>query len=172
MGKSACWSYVTWYNECSSGNWATWEPGEFVSPGDVGRFDENLRFRHYDTLSNYKISFSVSRELPITPRLYATGKTLRVVTKAAGQSAAGFTSLGGLDAGVKFTAEREHACILQLQEATESYILTKTHDLLQRIAALVCSEDWDLDLVVVVRRIRARRGFAAISRGAGPTPRV
>jgi repressor LexA len=167
MGKSACWAYVTWYNEASSGNWATWEPGELVNPGDVGRFDENRRFQHCDTLASYKINFMVSKEHPIAPRLYATGKTFRVVTKAAGQAAAGFTSLGGLDAGVKFTAEREHSCLLQLQEATESHILTKTHDLLQQIAALVRSGEWDLDLAVVVRRVRAKRGFAAISQGAG-----
>jgi repressor LexA len=167
MGKSACWAYVTWYNEASSGNWATWEPGDLVSPGDVGRFDENRRFQHCDTLTSYKINFTVSKEYPVTPRLYATGKTFRVVTKAAGQAAVGFTSLSGLDAGVKFTAEREHSCLLQLQEATESHILTRTQDLLQQIAVQVRSGEWDLDLAVVVRRIRARRGFAAISRGVG-----
>lgn len=167
MGVSACKSYVTWYNEFSGGNWATWEPGEHVSPGDVGRFDENLRFNHCDTLTNYGIKFSISRELPVTSRLYATGKSFRVESKAAGQSSAGFSSLGGLDAGIRLTAQRQHACLLQLQKAGESRIATKMQDLLAQIAALVRAGKWDLDLIVVSRRIRAQQGFAAISRGAG-----
>ncbi len=46
MTKSACRAYVTWFNHRSEGNWATWEPGELVTPGDVGRFDEHKKFSH------------------------------------------------------------------------------------------------------------------------------
>jgi hypothetical protein len=44
MGRSACWSYVTWHHRCSSSDWATWEPGEVVDLGDVGRFNADRRF--------------------------------------------------------------------------------------------------------------------------------
>jgi hypothetical protein len=71
-----------------------------------------------------------------------------------------------LDAGVRITAERENACLLQLREATESRIVETGH-LLAQIAALVISGKWELDLLVVVGRIQAKRGFAAISQGAG-----
>jgi excisionase family DNA binding protein len=166
MGKSACWSYVTWYNKCSGGNWATWEPGDVVSPGDVGRFDKERRFCHWETLGHYNVSYTVSEEMPVASHLYATGKAFRVETKVAEQSAVGFVGLGRLDAGVRITAEREHACLLQLREATESRI-TETRSLLNQIATLLRDGKWDLDLVVVTRRVRARNGFAAISQGAG-----
>jgi repressor LexA len=166
MAKSACWSYVTWFHECSGGKWATWEPGDVINPGDVGRFDKNRRFCHWQTLVDYGVRFTVSDELPVAPHLYSTGKDFRVMTKAAGQYAPDFVGLGTLDAGVRITAERKHACLLQIREATESRIL-ETSDLLTQIAALLRSGKWDLDLLVVVGRIQAKRGFAAISKGAG-----
>jgi excisionase family DNA binding protein len=166
MGKSACWSYVTWYNECSGGNWATWEPGEVVRPGDVGRFDRERRFRHWETLDDYGIGFTVSRELPVAPHHYASGKAFRVETKAAGKLASGMAAPGRLDAGFRITAKREHACLLQLQDATESRV-NETRSMLTQIAALLRAGKWDIDLMVVAKRIRARGGFAAISQGAG-----
>ena len=166
MGKSPCWSYVTWYNACSSGNWATWEPGSVVNPGDVGRFNKDRRFLPWGTLNDYKVRFTPSKEMPVAPRLYATGSEFRVLTKAAGRAAPSFAGLGRLDAGVRITAKRKHACLLQLRKATESRIID-TKALLEQIATLLRSGAWDLDLVVVAGRVRARRGFAAISQGAG-----
>jgi excisionase family DNA binding protein len=163
MGKSACWSYVTWYNECSGGNWATWEPGEVVRPGDVGRFDKERRFLHWQTLEDYGVGFTVSREQPVAPHLYASGKAFRVETKATGKSA---TAPGMLDAGFRITATREHACLLQLEDATESRV-NETRSMLTQIAALLRAGKWDIDLMVVAKRTRARGGFAAISQGAG-----
>jgi len=165
MTKSPCWSYVTWYHECS-GNWATWEPGNVVNPGDVGSFDEDRRFCHWETLSDYGVSFTTSRERPVAPQLLATGKAFRVASKFAGKSAPGFVGLGKLDAGVRITAEKKYACLLQLRKATESHIKV-TRKLLNQIAALVQSGRWNLDSLVVVGRLRARSGFAAISQGAG-----
>jgi excisionase family DNA binding protein len=163
MGKSACWSYVTWYNECSGGNWATWEPGEVVSPGDVGRFDKERRFLHWQTLEDYGVSFTVSREQSVAPHLYASGKAFRLETKAAGKSA---SIPGRIDAGFRITATREHACLLQLEKATESRV-NETRSMLAQIAALLRAGKWDIDLMVVVKRIQTRSGFAAISQGAG-----
>ena len=166
MGRSACWSYVTWYNQCSGGNWATWEPGDVIRPGDVGRFDKERRFRHWETLHDYGVSFTVSKELPVAPHIYATGNAFSVETKAAEQSAPGFVGLGRLDAGVRVTSKREHACLLQLRDATESRI-AETRSLLSQIADLLRAGQWDIDLIVVTRRVRSRNGFAAISQGSG-----
>jgi excisionase family DNA binding protein len=154
---------VTWYNECSGGNWATWEPGEVVRPGDVGRFDKERRFLHWQTLEDYGVSFTVSREQPIAPHLYASGKGFRVETKATGKSA---LAAGMVEAGFRITATREHACLLQLQDATESRV-NETGSMLTQIAALLRAGKWDIDLMVVAKRTRARGGFAAISQGAG-----
>jgi excisionase family DNA binding protein len=154
---------VTWYHECSGGNWATWEPGEVVSPGDVGRFDKERRFHHWATLKDYGVSFTVSKEAPIAPRYYASGKAFRVNAIAREQSGPG---LSKIEAGVKLTAEREHACLLQLRDATESHI-NETAGILGQVRELLCSGKWDIDLVVVEKKIRAKSGFAAISQGAG-----
>jgi hypothetical protein len=167
MGKSASKSYVTWVNRRSSGDWATWEPGDRVSPGDVGRFNKELRFLHWQTLQDFGIQFTVSDEQPVGGRMYATGKDFNVRAKLAGQSAAGFSHLGNLDAGLKITAKKEHASLLQIRDATESHII-ETEQLLQQLAAVVRRpKKWDLDLMVVFERTRAARGFAAISQGRG-----
>jgi repressor LexA len=166
MGRSACWSYVTWYNKCSGGHWATWEPGDVVSLGDVGRFDHDRRFRRCETLADHEISFTSSQERPVEPRLYGTGRAFRIKTRAAGGAPAGLADPDGPDASVRMTAKREHACLLQLRDATQAHILD-TRDLLTQIAARVRSGHWDLDLVVVTGRVQAQRGFAAISQGAG-----
>jgi repressor LexA len=160
MGRSACWSYVTWHHRCSSSDWATWEPGEVVDLGDVGRFNAERRFLHYENLRrDYGVSFRVSKPLPVAPRHYRTDKYFRVETKLAESS-------GALNADVRVLAKRKHACILELSGATETRV-TNTNAVMRQIAALVRVGGWDLDLVAVVGRIQAGRGFAAISQAAG-----
>jgi hypothetical protein len=162
MGKSPCWSYVRWYNRRSSGNWVTWEPGDLVSSGDVGRFDENLRFLHYQTLHDFGIDFEASEETPVQARMYATGKKFKIQSKMAGE-------LPGIaDADIKATAKKEHACLLQIREATETHLL-RIRPILDAIAACMREGTFDLDLNVVNGRIRAAHGFAAIAQDAGQT---
>lgn len=165
MAKSACWSYVTWYHKLS-GNWATWEPGEFLAAGDVGRFDSDRRFHHSENLADYHITFSVSAERPATPRLYVTGDDFRVEARAAEKLAPGLSALGHAGAGLRIVARKEHACVLQLQGVTESHILAK-RDVLVQIAKLLSQRRWAIDSAVVVGRLRVSRGLAAISLGAG-----
>jgi hypothetical protein len=162
MSRSACWSYVTWYNECSGGNWATWEPGEVVRPGDVGRFDKERRFRHWETLNDYGVSFTVSKELPVAPHYYASGKSFYIESTTGSRAAQNLVSPGRLWAEIRITANREHACLLQLRDATEARI-NETRSILVQIAALLRASRWDVDLMVVARRTRAKGGFAAIS---------
>jgi repressor LexA len=158
MGKSACWSYVTWHHRCS-GDWATWEPGAVVDPGDVGRFDADRRFLHHHNLRrDYGISFSTSGQNPATPRRYWVDTDFSVET-------------GTLPADVAIVSKQKHACFLELNGVTETR-MESTHAVMRRIAGLVRAGAWDLDLVVVLARIQARRGFAAISQAKGQALRL
>ena len=38
VARSACWTYVTWYHDLSTTDWATWLPGMPIQPGSVGVF--------------------------------------------------------------------------------------------------------------------------------------
>jgi len=161
MSRSPSWSYVTWYYELT-GNWATWEPGNRVEPGTVGSFDSRRRFNHYRTLAAYHIVPEIATaNLPGSRLAWSDGE-IHLDFKASGESAAGFEALGALDAGVKVTANREHGCILHMRGLSEAWI-TNIDEVLTQIKALFLSGQWEIDSVVVVRRLEARQGFAAVS---------
>ena len=83
-----------------------------------------------------------------------------------GQSPAGFEALSALDAGLKVTANREHACVLHMRDLSEAWI--KDLDaVLRQIKGLLLKGEWEVDSVVVARRLEARQGFAAVSLGSG-----
>lgn len=166
MNRSACWSYVTWYNELT-GNWATWEPGEPVQPGTVGFFDKQRRFTHYRMLADWGIVPRIAAaELPDRGRLVRSSGDFQYSVKASGQSPEGFESLGALDAGLRMTANREHACVLHMRDLSEAWI--KDMDaVLGQIKGLLLKGEWEVDSVVVARRLEARQGFAAVALGSG-----
>lgn len=146
VSRSACWSYVTWYNELT-GNWATWEPGEPVQPGTVGRFDKQQRFTHYRTLASYGITAEiVTAESPVRNRLVHSDGEVHLDLKASGQSPAGFEALGALDAGLKVTANREHACVLHMRDISEAWI-ENVDAVLRQIKGLLLSGEWEVDSV-------------------------
>ncbi len=157
---------MTWYNELT-GNWATWEPGALVQPGTVGFFDRQRRFTHYRTLASYGIVPQISKaELPGRNRLVWSDGDIHLDFKASGQSPAGFEALGALDAGLKVTANRKHACVLHLRDLSEAWI--KDMDaVLRQVQGLLLKGEWEVDSVVVARRTEARQGFAAVSLGSG-----
>ena len=142
-------SYVTWYHELT-GNWATWEPGDQVEPGTIGFFDRDQAFtRHHRTLAAYGIVPEiVTAELPGRSRLVWSEGDVHLDFKASGQSSAGFEALGSLDAGLKATANREHACILHMRDLSEAWI-ENVDAVLSQIKALLLSGRWEVDLVVV-----------------------
>ena len=165
MSRSPSWSYVTWYYELT-GNWATWEPGNRVEPGTVGSFDSRRRFNHYRTLAGYRIVPEIATaDLPGSRLAWSDGE-VHLDFKASGESSAGFEALGALDAGVKVTANREHGCILHMRDLSEAWI-TNVEGVLAQIKALLVGKVWEVDSVVVVRRLEARQGFAAVSLGSG-----
>ena len=157
---------MTWYNEIT-GNWATWEPGDLVQPGTVGLFDRERRFTHYRTLASYGIVPRISTaELPGRSRLVWSDGDIHLDIKASGQSPAGFEALGTLDAGLKVTANREHACVLHMRDLSEAWI--KDMDaVLRQVQRLLLEGEWEVDTVVVARRTESRQGFAAVSLGSG-----
>jgi hypothetical protein len=165
VSRSACWSYVSWYNQASSGNWATWEPGEAVQPGDVGFFDDQLRFRHPETLGDYGIAFDTTlADLPGTRTLWSGGD-IRFTAQADGTSALALAALGDLGGGVSITASRANACFLHVGDLRESRI-TNEGQVCRQVAARL-TDGWPIDSVVVVERLEASKGFAAISQSAG-----
>jgi hypothetical protein len=166
VNRSACWSYVTWYNKLT-GNWATWEPGEPVQPGTVGFFDKQRRFTHYRVLADWGIVPRIATaKLPDRGRLVRSEGDFQFNVKASGQSPDGFESLGALDAGLRMTANREHACVLHMRDLREAWI--KDMDaVLGQIKGLLLNGEWEVDSVVVARRLEARQGFAAVSLGSG-----
>jgi hypothetical protein len=165
VSRSACWSYVRWYNKASSGNWATWEPGEAVQPGDVGFFDDQLRFRHPETLGDYGIAFGTAlADLPGTRTLWSGGD-IHFTAHTDGTSALALAGLGDLGGGLRITASRANACFLHLGELRESRI-TNEAQVCRRVAARL-TDGWPIDSVVVVERLEAAQGFAAISQSAG-----
>jgi hypothetical protein len=86
--------------------------------------------------------------------------------KASGQSPAGFDDLGAPDAGLRITANREHACVLHMRNLGEAWI-RDVDAVLQQIRGLLLRGEWEVDSVVVARRLEAREGFAAVSLGSG-----
>lgn len=166
MSRSACRSYVTGYNK-QTGNWATWEPGEPVQPGAIGNFDRQQRFRHDKTLTGCGVAYeTATAEWPGRTRLVQSDGDLHLDFKASGQSPAGFEALGVLDAGLKFTANREHAFVLHMRDLSEAWI-KDVDAVLRQIKGLMLKDKWEVDSVIVARRLEARQGFAAVSLGAG-----
>jgi hypothetical protein len=166
VGRSACWSYVTWYNGLT-GNWVTWEPGDLVQPGTVGFFDRQRRFTHYRTLASYGIVPRISTlELPGRSRLVWSDGDVHLNVKTSGQSPDGFEFLGALDAGLKVTASREHACMLHMRDLSEAWI-TDVDAVLRQVQDRLLKGEWEIDSVVVARCTEARQGFAAVSLGTG-----
>jgi hypothetical protein len=156
---------VTWYNELT-GDWATWEPGEPVQPGAIGFFDEHRRFRHSRTLADLGIVHEISlRDRPGSVLAWSESD-VHFAIKVAGQSPAGFEALGAADAGLRFTADREHACVLHMRDLTEACVDDR-EQILQGIKELLLAGQWDVDAVVVIRRLEARQGFAVVSLGSG-----
>jgi hypothetical protein len=107
-----------------------------------------------------------SHEKSIGARFYRSKSGTRLDPKVSGKSAAGFDVLGKADAGVRITAETSHACVLHMLGATEKSI-TNREQVMNEVLALIGQGKWSIDYQIVMSRVRARRGFAAISMGAG-----
>jgi hypothetical protein len=165
MGRLPSWSYVNWCYELT-GNWATWEPGKRVEPGAVGSFDRQLRFNAYRTLADYGIVPRIAATSLPGSRLVWSDSEVHLDFKASGESSSGFAALGTLDAGAKVTAKREHACVLHMRDLSEAWI-RNIEEVLVQVKALLLKGQWEVDSVVVVRRLEARQGFAAVSLGSG-----
>ena len=138
-----------------------------MQPGTVGFFDKRGRFTHYRTLADWGIVPRIAAtELSGRSRLVRSAGDFQFNAKASGQSPDGFESLGALDAGLKLTANREHACVLHMRDLSEAWI--KDMDaVLGQIKGLLLKGEWEIDSVVVARCLEARQGFAAVSLGSG-----
>ncbi len=138
-----------------------------MQPGTVGFFDRERRFTHYRTLADCGIVPKIAAaEWPERSRLVWSDGDVHLNFKASGQSPAGFDALGALDAGLRVTANREHACVLHMRDLSEAWI-KDVDAVLRQIKGLLLRGEWEVDSVVVARRLEAREGFAAVSLGSG-----
>jgi hypothetical protein len=165
VGGSPRSSYLSWYNR-QSGNWATWEPGALVEPGDVGRFERDGCFKPSGTLADYKIRIETGRRERFGAVLLSSDEDVKVEGKTSATLSAAFAFLGKGEAGMKFTANRQYACVLHMRGISESWILDPD-PALEAIRQALLNEEWPLDRVIVVRRLKVERGFAAIFQKAG-----
>src|ERR1700683_4270394 len=99
--------------------------------------------------------------MPVAPQHLWAEEYLTSNARAEGRSAI-------LNAGISVTALRKNACILELNGATEARIKNE-RAAMQAIAQKVQQGEFDFDLIVVTGRIRAGRGFAAVSQAAKQT---
>jgi len=154
---------VTWYHHLSTTDWATWFPGKLIQPGSVGTFNAERCFDHDETLKQLGITARLSGETPVPPIFYSTMGGFEFEPKAAASVAPGFAALGEADAGVRLTANAEHACLIQMLNPTVRQIENQ-RQVKEAVLARVIDQSWSLDLHVVIRRTRCTRGFAAVSR--------
>jgi len=164
------WSYVTWYHERTNA-WATWTPGEPVQPGDVGFFNEDRQFQHEESLKGtYEIKFELSPPRSLPDEELHSSDGMPAVQKFRAVSSAGFKFLAHLQAGFKAEAMRKDGFVLYMGNRTEESIaeadIRKVKDEIRRRLA---QSAWDIDAVVVVSRIEARSGLAAVSSRGGIT---
>jgi hypothetical protein len=160
LRRSSCFVYVSWFNG-RTGMWPTWEPGSTVSAGDVGKFTRRKQFVHPFTLRHYGIDFDVTDEMPSGNRMYASTHGLAVDSNAR----VGVPG-GGVSTRVKST--RNNATLLQVRDTTTQQVADIPGVLAQLKAAILSGKTkWRVDQVVVLERIRAAAGFAAISTGTG-----
>lgn len=160
MPKSLSVPYVRWFHDYTR-SWVTWEPGKKVEPGVVGIFDDALCFRHYRTLRDYGIPYSVTEEQPEGDRLYATEGGFQFTPKVGAKGVVPAAPIVAVQGSVSLTSKRANACLLQAKNATSNR-LQDLDTILQAIQTLVVEGTWRLDLIVVVERIRALEGFAVI----------
>ena len=164
VARSACWTYVTWYHDLSTTEWATWLPGKPIQPGSIGAFNRERCFDHYETLQDLGITCArLSSETPVPPVFYSTMGGFEFEPKAAASVAPGFFELGRADAGVKLTANAEHACLIQMLNPTVRRIKNQ-RQVKEAVLAQVRDSLWSLDKHVVMNRTRCTSGFAAVSR--------
>ncbi|MGP0022386.1 MAG: hypothetical protein ACLPKE_03350 [Streptosporangiaceae bacterium] len=159
MSRSACRAYVQWYNE-KARDWATWVPGATIEPGSVGSFDEQLRFCTSGMLPVIKTDFAPR---PGIQTLSSNGD-ISFSARADGKLSPTLHGIGDLAGGVKITASRANACFLHLDDVYESWVCNERETLTWVAGNL---SKFDLGEIIVMKRLEARRGFAAISEQAG-----
>jgi hypothetical protein len=168
VARSACWTYVTWYHDLSTTDWATWLPGTPIRPGSVGVFNRERCFDHSgETLEDRGVACArLSVEIPVPPIFYSTMGGFEFEPKVTAIVAPGFAILGEAEAAVKLTANTEHACLVQMLNPTVRQIENQ-RQVQEAVLARVIDGLWDIDLQVVMRRTRCTSGFAAVSRAGG-----
>lgn len=101
--------------------------------------------------------------MPVPPIFYSTMGGFEFEPMASASIAPGFAALGEAYAGVKLTANAEHACLVQMLNPTERQIKNQ-RQVQEAVLAQLLEGQWGVDWQVVMRRTRCTSGFAAVSR--------
>lgn len=137
-----------------------------MEPGYVGRFGRDGCFSPSGTLEDYKIHFEKAERKRFGAVLLSSGEDVTVKGKISGRLSAAFAFLGKAEAGLKFTAKRQYACVLHMRGISEGWIVDPDRAF-EAVRRALLERKWPVDRVVVVRRYKVEQGFAAIFHKAG-----
>lgn len=166
---SMCKDYVEWYNEMNPAAWPTWEPGERVEPGAVGFFDRDKRFHVYHTLTGLRLT----PERETGPHLHMRSNDFDIRPSVQIDTPIGPHPFAFADAEMSLRAKRKNASILQVDDAFDCE-LEDILDVLEGVRQALLDGEWEIDAVLVTRRVRSPAGFALIisERGQAVTLRA
>jgi hypothetical protein len=127
-------------------------------------FNAERCFDHHETLEGLGITCArLSDEMPVPPIFYSTMGGFEFEPMASAGVAPGFAAMGQAHAGVKLTANAEHACLIQMLNPTERRIENQ-RQVEEAVLARLRDGQWSVDWQVVMRRTRCTSGFAAVSK--------
>lgn len=164
---SMCKDYVEWFNGQNPAAWPTWTPGDYVQPGDVGFFGREKNFRRYGTIPGAAVTSEISAPARINfdERSFEVSPSAKLVAPVGGHAVA---FAGG---EIAFTAKRDNASLLQIDEAFECELVDRVA-ILEWVREMLLIRKWDIDAVLVTRRIRSEAGFARIVAQKGDTVNI
>jgi hypothetical protein len=162
-----CKDYVRWFHDRTSGDWVTWEPGDWIEPGNFGWFNGELRFC-YDPNQNVAtalgIDVKVGPEKSIASRVYANEADFDL--GIVGSAAAELPVAVAPGADISLKTRSDDCNLLSVSSATRAELMN-TQQALEAIRQLVLTRQWPIDHYVVTSRVRCTQGFAIIARRSG-----
>jgi hypothetical protein len=162
-----CKDYVEWFNDLNPGAWPTWTPGDHIEPGDIGFFGKEKNFRKYTEVPDVE----VTPERPVPAQLHFRAKDFSVTPSAAVSVPIGGHPIAFAGGEVIFTAHRENACVLQIDQAFSCELVDRP-TVLERVRQWLIAKQWPIDAVLVTRRVRAEAGIAFILDQRGQSVKV
>jgi hypothetical protein len=145
---------------------ATWLPNLPLQLGDVGTL-QNDEFKQMTTLKDLGITFDICTSATPVDFTYTSDSGVRLITKLAGEAAAGTTLPVG-EAGISMQFSNEGAFVFEAIGCTVAEIEDKTA-LGQAVFKLLGQKKWDSSWAVVDTVVRADSATIVVSNSANAT---